>query len=116
MVDLVLRRLSDTGYDHIPVLDIANDHCSFDYSMVNGDGNIKVKRMTVFAIDLRLCRVGLSRMDVTKTVREQQSLLNMLANAFAEDVQTALEAGMTAHVAKPIDLDVLKTTLKNALL
>ena len=43
-------------------------------------------------------------------------IIAMTANAFAEDVQAALEAGMTAHVAKPIDLDVLKTTLKNALL
>ena len=42
-------------------------------------------------------------------------IIAMTANAFAEDVQTALEAGMTAHVAKPIDLDVLQTTLKNAL-
>jgi len=43
-------------------------------------------------------------------------IIAMTANAFAEDVQEALESGMTAHVAKPIDLDALKTTLKNALL
>ena len=42
-------------------------------------------------------------------------IIAMTANAFAEDVQAALAAGMNAHVAKPIDLDVLKTTLKNAL-
>lgn len=42
-------------------------------------------------------------------------IIAMTANAFAEDVQAALKAGMNAHVAKPIDLDVLKTTLKNAL-
>ncbi|QNL45903.1 PAS domain-containing protein [Oscillibacter hominis] len=43
-------------------------------------------------------------------------IIAMTANAFAEDVQAALKAGMTAHVAKPIDLNVLKTTLKNAIL
>ncbi|MCI6040441.1 MAG: ATP-binding protein [Clostridiales bacterium] len=59
-----------------------NGSYSFDYSMVDEDENIKVKRMTVFAIDLRLGRVGLSQMDVTETVREQQSLLNMLAYTF----------------------------------
>lgn len=32
----------------------------------------------------------------------------MTANAFAEDVEAALEAGMDAHIAKPVDLDVLK--------
>ena len=31
----------------------------------------------------------------------------MTANAFAEDVQVALNAGMDAHVAKPIDMGIL---------
>ena len=38
-------------------------------------------------------------------------IIAMTANAFAEDVQSAIEAGMTAHVAKPIDVGILKTTL-----
>lgn len=32
-------------------------------------------------------------------------ILAMTANAFAEDVRMAMEAGMDAHVAKPIDID-----------
>ena len=140
VANLVLQCLSDTGYDHILVLDIFSNRCtvfsgtlrtdcipphngdymqlmeyllencilpkdrdtyrkhldtvpmmerlkkngaySFDYSMVDGGGNISTKRMTVFAIDLRLGKVGLSQMDITETVREQQSLLNMLAYTF----------------------------------
>ena len=35
----------------------------------------------------------------------------MTANAFAEDVKNALDAGMNAHVAKPIDMVLLKRTL-----
>lgn len=35
----------------------------------------------------------------------------MTANAFAEDIQKAKEAGMNAHVAKPIDVEVLRATL-----
>lgn len=35
----------------------------------------------------------------------------MTANAFAEDVQAALEAGMDAHAAKPIDMRALCATL-----
>lgn len=38
-------------------------------------------------------------------------IVAMTANAFAEDVQAALDAGMDAHVAKPIDVDVLRSTL-----
>ena len=39
-------------------------------------------------------------------------IVAMTANAFAEDVKHALEAGMTAHVAKPVDMAVLKGTLE----
>lgn len=38
-------------------------------------------------------------------------IIAMTANAFAEDIQMARDAGMTAHVAKPIDLKVLLATL-----
>ena len=39
----------------------------------------------------------------------------MTANAFAEDIQSSLDAGMNAHVAKPIDMDVLQDTLYRVL-
>ncbi len=43
-------------------------------------------------------------------------IIAMTANAFSEDVQKAHEAGMNAHVAKPIDMVVLEKTLRIALL
>jgi signal transduction histidine kinase/CheY-like chemotaxis protein len=42
-------------------------------------------------------------------------ILAMTANAFHEDVQAALDAGMQAHIAKPIDINVLMDELKAAL-
>lgn len=42
-------------------------------------------------------------------------IVAMSANAFSEDVQASLACGMTAHVAKPIDLEVLQATLSKAL-
>lgn len=42
-------------------------------------------------------------------------IVAMTANAFSEDVQEALEAGMNAHVAKPIDMETLCSTLKKLL-
>lgn len=42
-------------------------------------------------------------------------IIAMTANAFAEDVQAALEAGMTAHIAKPIDLGILLFELNRIL-
>lgn len=38
-------------------------------------------------------------------------IIAMTADAFAEDMQKCLEAGMNAHIAKPIDLNVVKATL-----
>ena len=38
-------------------------------------------------------------------------IIAMTANAFTEDVREALNAGMDAHLAKPIDLELLKNTL-----
>ncbi len=56
--------------------------------------------------------------EATKAIRALQRsdagnipVIAMTANAFAEDVKEALEAGMDAHVAKPIDMEVLRATL-----
>ncbi len=38
-------------------------------------------------------------------------IIAMTANAFAEDVRDAMNAGMDAHVAKPVDLELLKKTI-----
>lgn len=45
----------------------------------------------------------------------QIPIINMTANAFAEDVQVSMNAGMNAHVSKPIDVDVLRITLSRVL-
>ena len=42
-------------------------------------------------------------------------ILAMTANAFQEDVNAAMEAGMQAHIAKPIDIGVLEKTLRSVL-
>ena len=39
-------------------------------------------------------------------------IIAMTANAFAEDIQAALDAGMNAHVAKPIDMDILISAIQ----
>ena len=60
--------------------------------------------------------------DATKEIRAfedrelaQVPVIAMTANAFSEDVKAAFDAGMNAHVAKPIDVDVLKKVLADAL-
>ena len=42
-------------------------------------------------------------------------IVAMTANAFAEDVQKSMEAGMNAHLAKPVDMAALKDVLAKLL-
>lgn len=42
---------------------------------------------------------------------EEVKIVALTANAFAEDVKSALDAGMDAHVAKPVDIDGLACVL-----
>ena len=43
------------------------------------------------------------------------TIIAITANAFAEDIQTALTSGMNAHLPKPIDLDALCQLLRNVM-
>lgn len=60
--------------------------------------------------------------EATEVIRKMQRsdaakvpIVAMTANAFAEDVQKALQAGMTAHMAKPIDIAGLESILQKIL-
>ncbi len=56
--------------------------------------------------------------DATRAIRSLERedageipVIAMTANAFAEDIRDSVHAGMNAHIAKPIDMDLLKKTL-----
>jgi signal transduction histidine kinase/CheY-like chemotaxis protein len=58
--------------------------------------------------------------DATKAIRESEHpeaktipIVAMTANAFAEDVRASLEAGMNAHIAKPINIPMLLSVLNS---
>ena len=60
--------------------------------------------------------------EATRAIRQlprpdarQIPIVAMTANAFAEDVEASMTAGMTAHVAKPIDIDLLYAVLSRVL-
>lgn len=58
--------------------------------------------------------------EATKAIRKSSHVLAktmpiiaMTANAFSEDIQTSLAAGMNAHVSKPVEIKVLEKTIRN---
>lgn len=54
---------------------------------------------------------AMSRRDV-----KNMPIIAMTANAMEEDKQTALKSGMNAHIAKPIDIELLMKVLRQFLL
>ena len=38
-------------------------------------------------------------------------IIAMTADAFADDMKRCLECGMNAHIAKPIDIEIVQSTL-----
>ena len=88
------------------------------------NGKIAVDRISAAEADFYaavLMDVQMPVMDGYTAAREIRALENkeladipiiaMTANAFKEDADAAIEAGMQAHVAKPIDVDILMKTL-----
>lgn len=81
----------------------------------------KIKSLGADHFDAILMDIDMPKMngyDATKAIRALPDagaatlpILALTANAFAEDKQMALEAGMNAHIAKPIDRNSLIETL-----
>ena len=60
--------------------------------------------------------------DATKAIRALKRkdavkipIIAMTANAFAEDERDALEAGMNIHLAKPVDVELLKKVIRQCI-
>lgn len=91
---------------------------------VADDGQIAVDLAREHAYDLILMDVQMPRMDglaATAAIRKMPDrakvpILAMTANAFAEDREACIAAGMNDHLSKPVDPDKLFATLQHWLL
>lgn len=84
------------------------------------DGDVAVEKMknaNEGDYDIILMDIQMPHMngyDATRAIRQMGSnipIIAMTANAFEEDKKMAFEAGMNDHVAKPIDINILKKAI-----
>lgn len=95
----------------------------FDYGLIVdhvSDGIACVKKVKENKYDLILMDIQMPNMDgyqATQKIREFSDIpiVAMTANAFEEDKQKALSIGMNGHIAKPIDMDKVISTLSRVL-
>ena len=93
-------------------------------TVVRSDGALAVEAFFSAApgtYDAILMDIQMPEMDgyaAARTIRSNKRpdaktipIIAMTANAFVEDVEAALEAGMDAHIAKPLDIGILCSTL-----
>jgi len=69
-------------------------------------------RYDLVLMDMRM--PGMDGLSATRAVRakgDETPIVALTANAFAEDRRACLEAGMNDHLAKPIDVDLLRGAL-----
>ena len=94
-----------------------------DYGLIVdhvSDGIACVKQVKEKEYDVVLMDIQMPNMDgyqATQKIREFSDIpiVAMTANAFEEDKQKALSIGMNGHIAKPIDMDKVISTLSKVL-
>lgn len=86
--------------------------------LVKAFADVKPDEFDAILMDVQM--PVMNGLDATRAVRASDNPLGrtipivaMTANAFSSDVQACLNAGMDAHVSKPLDISVLERTLQN---
>ncbi len=103
------------------------EECGFSVDLA-GDGTVAVEKMETEKADrydIILMDIQMPRMDGYEATRRIRALGDktkanipiyaMTANAFEEDRQKAMDAGLNGHIAKPINIADLMAVLKGAL-
>ena len=80
--------------------------------------NVKPGEYDAILMDIQMPHMN--GYDATHAIRAGENpigrtipIIAMTANAFSDDVQNSIAAGMDAHVSKPLDITVLEKTVRN---
>lgn len=82
--------------------------------------NSEVNAIRVILMDIQMPEMN--GYEATRAIRGMDRpdaktipIIAMTANAFAEDVRAAADAGMNAHLSKPLDVEKMWSTLRGVL-
>ena len=93
------------------------DYCLFEAS--NGREALEVvEKNDIHLILMDIMMPGMDGYEATRAIRLSEKIdaadipiIALTANAFAEDAKAAHDAGMNAHLSKPLDFNKLKNIL-----
>ena len=102
----LLKEILGDGYDYLEAEDGA------------AAVELMRQRTDISLLLLDLMMPGMDGYEATRAIRLSDKsdaadipIIALTANAFSEDVQAAHDAGMNAHLPKPLDFDKLKSML-----
>jgi len=117
--------VDDIEVNRIILVKILNGQGAQCDTATNGQEALDAFRQSPGTYDLILMDVQMPVMNgyaATRAIRasgcpggQSIPIIAMTANAFVDDVRDAIEAGMDAHVAKPVQLDKLTATIRQVL-
>ena len=91
--------------------------CSNGQAIVDAFANVKPGEYDMILMDVQM--PVMDGLEATRRIRNGENplgriipILAMTANAFLEDMQKSKEAGMDAHLSKPVDIAALEQTVK----
>lgn len=91
--------------------------CPDGVAIVERFAGVKPGEFDAILMDVQMPRMN--GLEATRAIRMGANplgavipIIAMTANAFSEDVRSSLEAGMTAHTSKPIDMSLLEKTME----
>ncbi len=102
------------------LLDMHNASCTVCYDgleLVKMFENVKPGDYDAILMDMQM--PNMNGIEATKAIRNHSNplgktipIIAMTANAFSSDVEKCLEAGMNAHLAKPLDINALERVVQ----
>ena len=92
--------------------------CPNGQEIVDAFANVKPGEYDMILMDVQM--PVMNGYEATKAIRRSSHelamtipIIAMTANAFSEDIQHSLAAGMNAHVSKPVEMKVLEKTIRS---